>query len=300
VWHVGGFPIRGYALCIVVGIVVAIIVGDKRLIARGGEPGQIADIAMWAVPFGIAGGRLYHVITTPDNYFGDGGHPVDAFKIWEGGLGIWGAVALGALGAWIGARRSGLAWPPIADAVIPGVALAQACGRWGNWFNQELYGKPTGLPWALEIDPSKRPAATPDAATYHPTFLYESIWCLLVAGLLVWADRRFNLGRGQVFALYVAAYCTGRFWIESLRVDEAHHIAGMRLNDWTAIVLFILAVSYLVVSRRRGYRREPTPYRAGREPVAAQPAESADPAEEPVEEGAVGPGNAPTEPRGDI
>ncbi|MBA3744399.1 prolipoprotein diacylglyceryl transferase [Sporichthya sp.] len=265
VWHLGGFPIRGYALCIVVGILIAIVVGDKRLVARGGKAGQIGDIAMWAVPFGIVGGRLYHVITTPDGYFGDGGHPVDALKIWEGGLGIWGAVVVGSLGGWIGARRAGLAWPPVADAVFPGVVLAQAMGRWGNWFNQELYGKPTDLPWALEIDPDNRPKATPDAATYHPTFLYESLWCLLVAGLLIWADRRFNMGRGQVFALYVAAYCTGRFWIESLRVDEAHHIAGMRLNNWVSIVLFIAAVAYLVISRRRGDRREPTPYLVGRE-----------------------------------
>ncbi|HUR73254.1 MAG TPA: prolipoprotein diacylglyceryl transferase [Sporichthya sp.] len=267
VWHLGGFPLRGYALCIVAGILIALVVGEKRLIARGGRAGQVGDVAMWAVPFGIAGGRLYHVITTPDGYFGDGGHPIDAFKIWEGGLGIWGAVALGALGGWIGARQAGLAWPPLADALVPGIALAQAVGRWGNWFNQELYGKPTDLPWALRIDPENRPAATPDVATYHPTFLYESLWCLLLAGFLIWADRRFSLGHGQVFALYVAAYCTGRFWIESLRVDEAHHIAGMRLNDWTALVLFTAAVAYLVLAHRRGYQREATPYRGRREPA---------------------------------
>ena len=268
VWHLGGFPIRGYALCIVLGIVVAIVVGDRRLVARGGKPGQIADIAMWAVPMGIIGGRLYHVITTPDDYFGDGGKPLDALKIWEGGLGIWGAVALGAVGAWIGTRQAGLAWPPVADAVIPGVALAQAVGRWGNWFNQELYGRPTDLPWALEIDPENRPRATPDAATYHPTFLYESLWVLLVAGLLIWADRRFDLGHGQVFALYIAAYCVGRFWIEALRVDPAHEIAGMRINNWVSIILFVAAVAYFVVSRRRGDRREPTPYRATASPTA--------------------------------
>jgi prolipoprotein diacylglyceryl transferase len=284
VWHLGGFPIRGYALCIVVGILIAIVVGDKRLIARGGETGQVADVAMWAVPFGIAGGRLYHVITSSDAYFGKHGHPVDAFKIWNGGLGIWGAVALGALGGWIGTRRMGLAWPAVADAVVPGIALAQSIGRWGNWFNQELYGKPTDLPWALRIDPEHRPVGTPDVATYQPTFLYESLWCLGVAVLLIWADRRFNLGRGQVFALYVATYCTGRFWIESLRVDEAHHIAGLRLNDWTSILLFVASVAFLVVSRRRGDRREPNPYRGAREPVpAGAPAASlADDADAPV------------------
>ena len=281
VWHLGSFPIRGYALCIVAGILLAIVVGDRRLVARGGKPGQIADIAMWAVPMGIVGGRLYHVITTPDDYFGDGGKPFDAVKIWEGGLGIWGAVALGAVGAWIGARQAGLAWPPVADSVVVGVVLAQAAGRWGNWFNQELYGKATDLPWALEIDPENRPRATPEAATYHPTFLYESLWCLLVAALLVWADRRFDLGHGQVFALYIAAYCTGRFWIEALRVDQAHEIAGMRLNNWVSIILFAAAVAYLVVSRRRGDRREPHPYRAtaaSAAPPVGEAAVDADPA----------------------
>lgn len=276
-WHLAGFPIRGYALCIIVGIVIAIVVGDKRLIARGGAPNQVADVAMWAVPMGIVGGRIYHVITTPGPYFGSGGHPVDALKVWEGGLGIWGAVLLGAVGGWIAARRMGLAWPSVADAVAPGVVLAQAAGRWGNWFNQELYGRPTNLPWALEIDPSNRPDATPDAATYHPTFLYESLWCLGVAVLLFWADRRYRLGHGQVFALYVAAYCVGRGWIEALRVDDAHHLLGLRLNDWTSIVLGIGAVAYLVWSRRNHPEREPTPYRAGHEPVeSALPATAED------------------------
>ena len=160
---------------------------------------------------------------------------MDAFKIWEGGLGIWGAIALGAVGAWIGCRRRGIPLPAWADALAPGLALAQAIGRWGNWFNQELYGKPTDLPWALKIT---RPGTNRVAGTYHPTFLYESLWCVGVALLVIWADRRFKLGHGRAFALYVAAYCAGRGWIEYMRVDEAHHVLGLRLNVWTAIVVF--------------------------------------------------------------
>ncbi|MBA3744603.1 prolipoprotein diacylglyceryl transferase [Sporichthya sp.] len=266
VWDLGPFPVRAYALCIIAGIIVAIVVGDRRLVARGGRTGMVADIAMWAVPMGVLGGRLYHVITTPEPYFGADGDPVSALYIWEGGLGIWGAVALGSVGAWIGTRQAGLAWPSVADAVIPGVALAQAIGRWGNWFNQELYGRPTDLPWALRIDPANRPDGTPDAATYHPTFLYESLWCLAVTALLIWADRRYRLGHGQVFALYVAAYCVGRFWIEALRVDEAEQILGMRLNNWTSILLGTVALAVLVYSRRKNPDREANPYRQGATP----------------------------------
>jgi hypothetical protein len=177
---------------------------------------------------------------------------------------------MGALGAWIGCRRRGIALPAYADAIAPGIAFAQAVGRWGNWFNQELYGRPTTLPWGLKIDVDHRPDATPDLATYHPTFLYESLWCVGVALLVIWADRRFKLGHGRAFALYVAAYTVGRFWIEHMRVDYAHHILGMRLNDWTAILVFAAAVAYLVVSQRLYPGREQTV-----EPVAAVAADGA-------------------------
>lgn len=221
---------------------------------RPGRPlGTVADIAVWAVPFGLVGGRLYHVITDYQLYFGEGRDWVDAFKIWEGGLGIWGAIALGAVGAWIGCRRRGIPLPAYADALAPGIALAQAIGRWGNWFNQELYGRATDLPWAVKItsvDGGRVPG------TYHPTFLYESLWCVGVALLVIWADRRFKLGHGRAFALYVAAYCAGRAWIEYMRVDEAHHILGLRLNVWTAIIVFVLAVAYIVVSARLRPGRE--------------------------------------------
>ncbi|MEU3727594.1 prolipoprotein diacylglyceryl transferase [Streptomyces sp. NPDC031705] len=250
--HLGPIPLRGYAFCIIIGVFVAVWLGNKRWVARGGKPGTVADIAVWAVPFGLVGGRLYHVITDYQLYFGEGRDWVDAFKIWEGGLGIWGAIALGAVGAWIGCRLRGIPLPAWADALAPGIAIAQACGRWGNWFNQELYGRPTDLPWALKI--SEGPNRV--AGTYHPTFLYESLWCLGVAALVIWADRRFKLGHGRAFALYVAAYCSGRVWIEYMRVDEAHHILGLRLNVWTAIVVFVLAVVYFVLSAKLRPGRE--------------------------------------------
>jgi prolipoprotein diacylglyceryl transferase len=202
------------------------------------------------------------VITDYQLYFSEGRDWVDAFKIWEGGLGIWGAIAFGAVGAWIGARRRGVPMPAYADAVAPGIAVAQAIGRWGNWFNQELYGKATDLPWAVEIT-SSADGRVP--GTYHPTFLYESLWCIGVALLVIWADRRFKLGHGRAFALYVAAYCAGRFWIEYMRVDDAHHILGLRLNNWTALLVFLLAVVYIVLSARM---------RPGREAVVEPGAES--------------------------
>ncbi|MGW0076761.1 prolipoprotein diacylglyceryl transferase [Streptomyces cellulosae] len=253
VLYLGPVPLRGYAFCIIIGVFVAVWLGNKRWIARGGRAGTVADIAVWAVPFGLVGGRLYHVITDYQLYFSEGRDPVDAFKIWEGGLGIWGAIALGALGAWIGCRRRGIPLPAYADAIAPGIAIAQAIGRWGNWFNQELYGRATDLPWAVEITSS---ADGRMPGTYHPTFLYESLWCVGVALLVIWADRRFSLGHGRAFALYVAGYCAGRFWIEYMRVDEAHHILGLRLNNWTAVLVFLLAVLYIVLSARKRPGRE--------------------------------------------
>ncbi|MBA0050380.1 prolipoprotein diacylglyceryl transferase [Streptomyces sp. AJS327] len=256
--HLGPIPLRGYALCIILGVFVAVWLGGRRWVKRGGQVGTVADVAVWAVPFGLLGGRLYHVVTDYQLYFGEGRNWVDAFRIWDGGLGIWGAVALGALGAWIGCRRRGIPLPAYADAVAPGIALAQALGRWGNWFNQELYGRPSELPWALEIAPAYRPADTPDVATYQPTFLYESLWCVAIALLVIWADRRFHLGHGRAFALYVAGYTVGRFWIEYLRVDDAHEVLGLRLNNWTSIVVFLAAVAYIVISHRRAPGREET------------------------------------------
>jgi prolipoprotein diacylglyceryl transferase len=251
VWNLGPIPVRAYALLIVAGIIIAVWFGGKRYVARGGRPGTITDIAIWAVPFGIIGGRLYHVVTDNQLYFGpDGKGLAAAFRIWDGGLGIWGAVALGALGAWIGARRAGVALPPVADAIAPAIALAQAIGRFGNYFNQELFGKPTTVPWALEIDPIHRPAGYEQYATFQPTFLYESLWLLGMVLVLLWADKRFRMGHGRVFALYVLLYCIGRFWIEGLRIDEANEILGLRLNEWTSILVGVGALIYLIVSAR--------------------------------------------------
>ena len=243
VWMLGPVPIRAYALCIIAGIVVAVLWGERRFVARGGEPGVVTDVAVYAVPFGLIGGRLYHVATDWQTYFGPEGNPVDALKIWHGGLGIWGAVALGAVGAWIGCRRRGVPLPFFADAVAPCIVTAQAIGRLGNWFNQELYGGPTTLPWGLEIYRRVDPATgisdplagvavdhTP-IAVVHPTFLYELLWNLLVAALVVWADRRFRLGHGRAFAVYVAGYTLGRFFIELMRTDPATRVFGdIRIN----------------------------------------------------------------------
>ena len=268
VWHLGGLPIRGYALCIILGVVAAIWVGERRFPARGGVKGQVSDIAIWAVPFGLVGGRLYHVITDPARYFGTDGDPVAALYVWQGGLGIWGAIALGGVGAWIGCRRMGVKLPPFADALAPGIVLAQAIGRWGNWFNQELYGKPTTLPWGLKIDEAHRVPGYESYETFHPTYLYEFFWDLGTAGLVVWADRRFRLGHGRAFALYVMAYTAGRGWIEALRIDtvEANDVFGLRLNVWTSIVLFLGAAVYFVVMGRLRPGREASVWREGREP----------------------------------
>ena len=257
VWHLGPVPIRGYALCIIAGIVLAVWIGERRWVARGGQFGDVQDLAIWAVPFGLVGGRLYHVATDWEQYFGEGQNPVTALYIWRGGLGIWGAVALGALGVVLGARLKGIRLLPILDALAPGVLVAQALGRWGNWFNQELYGRPTDLPWALEIDPSNWPAdraaELEPGTTFHPTFLYESLWCLAAFLVLIWADRRFRLGHGRVLALYVMAYTAGRGWIEYLRIDDVQldDVGGLRFNVWVSIVMFLAAAAYFAWSARR-------------------------------------------------
>jgi prolipoprotein diacylglyceryl transferase len=280
VWHLGPLPIRAYALCIVLGIVVACIVTEARLRRRGAAPGAVLDIAVWAVPFGIVGARIYHVLTSPQDYFGEGGDPLRALAIWEGGLGIWGAVAGGAIGAWIAARQLGMPFSVIADALAPGMPLAQAVGRFGNWFNNELYGGPTSLPWGLQVhvmDPDNPGRALRDEngqavlepGLYHPTFAYEALWNIGVAALVFLADRRFKLGRGRAFALYVMAYTLGRFWIELMRTDEATRILGVRINVFTAALVFAGALIYFL--RVRGPREYLVPV-GGVQPAAAEAA----------------------------
>src|SRR3954451_1488382 len=257
VWHVGPIPLRAYALCIIAGIVVAVWLTDRRFVARGGAPAFVIDVAVWAVPFGLVGGRLYHLATDWRTYFGPGGDPVAALYVWNGGLGMWGAIALGAVGAWIACRRRGVPLTAFADAAAPGIVLAQAVGRLGNWFNQELYGAPTTLPWGLEIYRRVDPyTGLPDnltgvavdptpVAIVHPTFLYELIWNLLVAALVVWADRRFRLAHGRAFAVYVAGYTAGRFVIEQMRPDYATRVFGdIRINVVVSAVVCIGALVY--------------------------------------------------------
>ncbi len=259
VWHLGPFPIRAYALCILAGVAVAAAVTNRRWVARGGLPGTATDLAVWAVPAGLVGARLYHVATDWPAYFGNARTGEQVWEIWRGGLGIPGGVLGGAIGAWAYARRHGLRLPAFADALAVGLPLAQAIGRLGNWWNQELFGRPTTLPWGLEIDAAHRPPGFGDVPTYHPTFLYEGVWDVGVAALVLVADRRFRLGHGRAFALYVAAYSVGRSWVEALRIDPAEVIGGLRVNNWTALVTLVGAVTYLVVCGRvRPGREDPS------------------------------------------
>ncbi|WP_341721329.1 prolipoprotein diacylglyceryl transferase [Micromonospora sp. FIMYZ51] len=260
VWHLGPIPLRAYALCIIAGIVLACWITERRLRQRGVAPGAVLDIALWAVPAGIIGARIYHVISSPAAYFGTGGDPIKVFFIHEGGLGIWGAVAGGAVGAWFAARQLGIPFAVVADALAPGLPLAQAVGRLGNWFNNELYGGRTDLPWGLEIhrmdggqalrDEAGRPIL--EEGLYHPTFAYEALWNVGVAALVFFLDRKLRLGRGRAFALYVMGYTAGRFWIEMMRTDEANTVLGVRLNVWTAALVFLGALIYFL--RVRGPR----------------------------------------------
>ncbi len=251
VWHLGPFPLRAYALSILAGIAVAVLMTQRRWVARGGHADDVLEIVFWAVPFGIIGGRIYHVVSSPDQYFGEGGDPWSAFAVWEGGLGIWGAIAFGAVGAWIGCRRQGVRLASFADAVAPGLLVAQAIGRLGNWFNQELFGSATTLPWGLRIDDAHLPLGYESGTLFHPTFLYEMLWNLAGAALLIWLDRRYRLGHGRVFWLYVVIYTTGRLWIELLRIDPAEMIGPFRLNVWTSIVVGLGAlVAFILVGRR--------------------------------------------------
>ncbi|MGB1225601.1 MAG: prolipoprotein diacylglyceryl transferase, partial [Mycobacterium sp.] len=299
VWQLGSVPLRAYALFIIVGIIAALVIGDRRWEARGGEPGVVYDVAMWAVPFGLIGGRIYHVFTDWPTYFGQGGAGfVAALRIWDGGLGIWGAVALGGIGAWIACRRRGIPLPAFGDAIAPGIVLAQAIGRLGNYFNQELYGRPTTLPWGLEIYERRNAAGALDSlngvstgqllAVVHPTFLYELLWNLLIFVVLIVIDRRFKIGHGRLFAMYVAGYCLGRFWIELMRSDAATLLAGIRVNSFTATFVFIGAVVYIMAAPKG--RDDPATLRGRQDTEDTQEIEGQETAgvEEIAEEVAVG------------
>jgi prolipoprotein diacylglyceryl transferase len=248
---IGPLTIHLYGLTLLVAIAACIWIAGRRWIARGGDWDLVYRCALWGVAAGIVGARLYHLATSwsevPDPKW------KGAFEIWHGGLGVWGGIAAGVVVGGAVARRSGADVALLMDCVAPGLLVAQAIGRLGNWWNQELYGKPTGLPWGLEIDLSHRVAPYFDAGTtFHPTFLYELLWNLFAAALLVWIGRRFTIRPPGVFALYVTLYCFGRFWIEMLRIDTAHHIAGLRLNDWVAAVGVIGGLVWFLLSQRRG------------------------------------------------
>ena len=261
VWYLGSIPIRAYALCIIVGILVALWITQRRYSAMGGNSDTVWDAAIVIIPAGIVGGRLYHVITDYDKYFCADCNPVDALKITNGGLGIWGAVALGAVAVWVMFRIKGIPLGPFADAVAPGLVLAQGIGRLGNWFNQELYGAETTVPWALDIfyrvDEAGRNAPVSGHSTgeviasVHPTFLYELIWNVLVCLFLLWAHKAWKLGHGRVFALYVAGYTLGRFFIDNMRADDATMVFGVRINVIVSVVVFIVAV-IIFLSLKKG------------------------------------------------
>ncbi len=250
VLYLGSFPLRAYSLFIIIGIFLAIWLGNKRWISRGGKSGQVSDVAIFAVPFGIIGGRIYHVATDWEKYFGPNQNWVDAFKIWNGGLGIWGAIFFGGIGAWIGCKYYGIKLPPFADAIAPGIIFAQAIGRLGNYFNQELFGRPLDTSWGLEIAEKYRPVGFENFETFHPTFLYELIWNVLIGFALIFLDRKFKIGHGRLFALYVAFYSVGRLFIENLRIDEARLLLGVRFNVLTSLLVIIGGLVYFIISQK--------------------------------------------------
>lgn len=248
----GPVSIHFYALAILAGILAAWKIGDRRYVRWGGPEDVSIDVAVWMVLFGIVGARIYHVITTPDPYWGPNGDPLKALRIWEGGLGIWGGIAAGAVGGFIALHRRGLRFAPFADAVAPGVLIAQAVGRFGNYFNQELFGGPTDLPWGLRIDDAHLPAGYPSGTLFHPTFLYEAIWCVAMAGILLALEKKFRFKGGQTTLMYVILYVLGRVWIENMRIDTAQIVWGLQLNVWTSLIVLVAAVLiFLVLTKLR-------------------------------------------------
>jgi prolipoprotein diacylglyceryl transferase len=278
--ELGPLRIHFYALFILTGIILALLLTESRLKTRGVEAGVALDVSFWAIPFGILGGRFFHVITHPNDYFYQGADLLAPFRIWEGGLAIYGALLFGALGAYIGSRKSGIKFTSYLDAVAPGILLAQAIGRWGNYFNNELFGLPTDLPWGLEISSSNPayPAGLPDGVLFHPTFLYESIWSLIGVALLLAADKKFNLRWGRMIGLYFIYYSIGRVWVEAIRIDPSEIVLGLRINIWSAIVGIVVGLAIMILSYRRHTGLEVTAYLEGREPKGKD-----DPAAEPVD-----------------
>ena len=271
--ELGPLRIHFYAMFILAGIVLALILTESRLRSRGAESGIALDISLWAIPLGILGGRFFHVVTHPNDYFFPGADLLAVFRIWEGGLAIYGALIFGALGAAIGARAAGIKFTSYLDAVAPGVLLAQAVGRWGNYFNNELFGTPTDLPWGLEISSNNPayPAGLPEGVLFHPTFLYESIWSLAGVALLLAADRKFNLRWGKMMGLYLVYYSIGRVWIESIRIDPSEILLGLRVNIWSAIAGIALGLAIILIQSKRHPGLEDSVYKPGRAPAVSTP-----------------------------
>jgi prolipoprotein diacylglyceryl transferase len=271
--ELGPLRIHFYAMFILAGIILALILTESRLRARGAESGIALDISLWAIPLGILGGRFFHVVTHPNDYFFPGADLLAVFRIWEGGLAIYGALIFGALGAAIGARAAGIKFTSYLDAVAPGVLLAQAVGRWGNYFNNELFGTPTDLPWGLEISSNNPayPAGLPEGVLFHPTFLYESIWSLAGVALLLAADKKFNLRWGKMMGLYLVYYSIGRVWIEAIRIDPSEIFLGLRVNIWSAIAGIALGLAIILIQSRRHPGLEDSVYKPGRAPAVSTP-----------------------------
>lgn len=261
-FSIGPVTIHIYALCILMGIVLAVWITTTRWKKLGGNFDQVLDITLVSVPAGIIGARLYHIITTPERFFGPDGDWAEMFRIWNGGLGIWGGVLFGALAAWAWCRHKHYPMALLADAIAPGLLIAQAVGRLGNWFNQELYGAPTTLPWGLKLNMEGTAighseqcydgATCPSGTLFHPTFLYEMIWNLIGAAIIVYIGSKAmkKLKAGSLFAVYIMWYTLGRTWIESLRIDYAHEFLGVRINVWVSMAVFVLgAVSFIVVQQ---------------------------------------------------
>ena len=261
-FSIGPATIHIYALCILMGIVLAVWITTTRWKKLGGNFDQVLDITLVSVPAGIIGARLYHIITTPERFFGPDGDWAEMFRIWNGGLGIWGGVLFGALAAWAWCRHKHYPMALLADAIAPGLLVAQAVGRLGNWFNQELYGAPTTLPWGLKLNMEGTAighseqcydgATCPSGTLFHPTFLYEMIWNLIGAAIIVYIGSKAmkKLKAGSLFAVYIMWYTLGRTWIESLRIDYAHEFLGVRINVWVSMAVFVLgAVSFIVVQQ---------------------------------------------------
>ncbi len=268
----GPLTIHTYALCILAGIIAAVIITQRRLTARGAENGVVLDVIIWAVPLGIIGARFYHVFTHVGDYFYPGANLWDVFAIWDGGNALYGSLLGGAVGAWIGCRRTGIRFWSFADALAPAMLVAQALGRFGNYFNHELFGLPTTLPWGLEILPTDTmfPSDLPAGTLFHPLFLYEIIWNLVGVAIILAAERRWSLRWGRAFGVYLIWYGLGRSWLEAIRIDPTSNVMfGIPANIWASFVAIALGVALIILQGRRHPEPETSVFRDGRRPDAA-------------------------------